>query len=73
MNIIKIISEKLTQNNYLITSGESAVIIDGSADVSQIEENLKLFNPKPRVKAIILTRISKNHLLKQSLKSIKRL
>jgi len=64
MNIIKIISEKLTQNNYLITNENDAILIDGSAEISQVEENLKVFNPKPKLRAVFLTHEHFDHILK---------
>ena len=43
MKIIKIISEQMGQNNYLVVHENDAILIDGSAYVNQVEENLKIF------------------------------
>ena len=62
MKIIKIINEKYAQNNYLITSGQDAILIDASANVTQIEENLKLSMSKPVLGAIFLTHEHFDHI-----------
>lgn len=62
MKIIKIVSEKLGQNNYLVTSEESAILIDGSAFVSQVEENLKYTNVA-KLGGIFLTHCHFDHII----------
>ena len=62
MKIIKIINEKYQQNNYLIVNGEDAFLIDASAYVSLVEENLKIFNPKPKLRGIFLTHEHFDHI-----------
>ena len=41
----------------------NAVLIDGSAYVSEVEENLKIFDNKPRICAIFLTHAHFDHIL----------
>ena len=62
MKIIKIVSDKFNTNNYLIVSGEDAVLIDGSAFVKEIEDNLKLCKPRPKLRAVILTHEHFDHI-----------
>lgn len=62
MKIIKIINEKYSQNNYLVISDSTAVLIDASASVEQVEENLRLYSPKPKLKAIMLTHCHFDHI-----------
>ena len=62
MKIIKIVSEKMGQNNYLVASENTAILIDGSAYVSQIEENLKMLG-KVKLQAIFLTHCHFDHIL----------
>ena len=62
MKIVKIVNDKNGQNNYLIMSGKDAVLIDGSAYVSQVEENLKISSDKPTLKAIFLTHEHFDHI-----------
>lgn len=61
MKIIKIISEKMGQNNYLVVHENDAILIDGSAYVNQVEENLKLFNGA-KLQAIFLTHCHFDHI-----------
>lgn len=61
MKILKIISEKFGQNNYIVSVGESAILIDGSAYVSQVEENLKLCDGD-KINAIFLTHCHFDHI-----------
>lgn len=63
MKIIKIINEKYGQNNYLVTSGKDAILIDASANVTQVEENLKLSIPKPIIRAIFITHEHFDHIV----------
>jgi glyoxylase-like metal-dependent hydrolase (beta-lactamase superfamily II) len=63
MKVIKIVSEKLTQNNYLIVDGNDAVLVDGSAKVAQIEESLKMYSPKPKISAIFITHAHFDHIM----------
>lgn len=62
MKIIKIISEKYGQNNYLVASENTAILIDGSAYVNQIEENLKILG-NAKLQAIFLTHCHFDHIL----------
>jgi len=62
MDILKIVSGELSQNNYIIVSNSSAVIIDGSATVDQIEDNLKIYTSKPKIKAVLLTHEHFDHI-----------
>ena len=62
MKIIKIVAEKYGQNTYLIVNGEDAILIDASANVSQVEEHLKMYNPKPKLQAIFLTHEHFDHI-----------
>ena len=62
MDIVKIVSEKMSQNTYLVMLDEDAIIIDAGVHVSTIEENLKMFFPKPKVKAIFLTHCHFDHI-----------
>ena len=63
MKIIKIINEKNGQNNYLIIDQEDAILIDASATVSQIEENLKISSEKETLRAIFLTHEHYDHII----------
>lgn len=63
MNIIKMVQEKMSQNSYLIIKDEDAILIDAGVFVGQIEENLKMFSPKPKLKAILLTHCHFDHIL----------
>jgi len=62
MKIIKILNEKHGENNYLIVNGENAILIDASAYVSQVEESLKMYSPKPKLNAIFLTHEHFDHI-----------
>lgn len=62
MDIIKIISEKLQQNTYLIVNGTDAVLIDAGAKVNKIEEALKIYTKKPKIKAVFLTHEHFDHI-----------
>ena len=62
MNILKIISGELNQNNYIIVVNNSAILIDGSAKVEEIEENLKIYSTKPKIKAVLLTHEHFDHI-----------
>ena len=61
MDILKIFQEKMSQNSYLVIEGEDAVLIDAGAFVGQIEENLKVFTPKPKIRAVMLTHCHFDH------------
>ena len=63
MKVIKIVSDKLTQNNYLIVDGNDVVLVDGSAKVAQIEEILKMYSPKPKISAIFITHAHFDHIM----------
>lgn len=62
MKIIKIVNEKYLQNNYLVIDNESAVLIDASAEISQVEENLNIYKPKATIGAIFLTHCHFDHI-----------
>lgn len=62
MDIIKIVQQKMSQNSYLVIKNEDAILIDAGVFVGQIEENLKLFSPKPKLKAILLTHCHFDHI-----------
>jgi len=61
MDIIKIVADKLTQNSYLVVEGEDAILIDAGTFVSKIEENLKVFSPKPTLKGVLVTHCHFDH------------
>lgn len=62
MKVIKIISKKYVQNNYLVVSGQDAILIDSSVYASQVEENLKIAEEKPTLRAIFLTHEHFDHI-----------
>lgn len=62
MKIIKIVNEKYGQNNFLCVEGSDAILIDASANVSQIEENLKMCGEQPKLLAILLTHEHFDHI-----------
>ena len=62
MKIIKIVNEHYGQNNFLCVEGSEAILIDASANVSQIEENLKMCGEKPKLLAILLTHEHFDHI-----------
>lgn len=62
MDVIKIVEETMGQNSYLVVEGESAILIDAGVYVNKVEENLKLFSPKPRLEAILLTHAHFDHI-----------
>lgn len=63
MDIIKIVQEKMGQNSYIIIDQEDAILIDAGVFVSQIEENLKMLSPKPKIRAVFLTHCHFDHIL----------
>ncbi len=70
MKIIKIVGggeiRRFGQNTYLIADGEDAILIDGSASVNEVQKNLSMFNPKPKLKAIFLTHSHFDHIYQLS-------
>ena len=62
MDIIKMVADKMSQNSYLIIEGEDAILIDAGVFVKQIEENLKMFSPKPTLKGVLLTHSHFDHI-----------
>ncbi len=62
MDILKIVEEKMGQNTYIISDEKVAVIIDAGASLESIEEHLKMFQPKPKVKAVFLTHAHFDHI-----------
>lgn len=63
MDIVKILQEKMSQNTYLVIDDSDAILIDSGASVDMIEENLRVFSPKPRVKAVFVTHAHFDHIL----------
>ena len=63
MDIVKMLSDKMQQNSYLVVDGEDAILIDASANVKQIEENLKVFAHNEKIKGIFLTHVHFDHIL----------
>ena len=65
MDIIKIVSEKnkesVSQNNYLVVLGKDAIMIDASASVKAVKENLNLYNGV-KLRAIFLTHCHFDHI-----------
>ncbi|MBQ7351400.1 MAG: MBL fold metallo-hydrolase [Clostridia bacterium] len=62
MDIVKIVEQKMGQNSYLIIKDEDAILIDAGVVVSQVEENLKVFSPKPKLRAVLLTHCHFDHI-----------
>lgn len=62
MKVIKIVNQKYGQNSYLVISDDSAILIDANANVGQIEEYLKIYNPRPKLKAIFITHEHYDHI-----------
>ena len=63
MDIIKIVQEKMSQNTYLIVKDDKdAILIDAGVFVNQIEEHLKMYSPKPKIHAILLTHAHFDHI-----------
>lgn len=62
MDIIKIVQEKMSQNSYLVVNDEDAILIDAGVYVSAIEENLKMFDTKPKLRAVLLTHCHFDHI-----------
>lgn len=63
MKIIKIVNEKFGQNSYLVVSGLNAVLIDASANVSQVQENMKIVDGEQKLLAILLTHEHFDHIV----------
>ena len=61
MDILKIFQEKLSQNSYLIVDEKDAILIDAGAFIENIEENLRMFNPKPKLRAVFITHCHFDH------------
>ena len=62
MKIIKIVSEKYMQNNYLVAGENDAVLIDASASIEQVKENLRISASNPKLRAILLTHEHFDHI-----------
>lgn len=62
MKIIKLVNEQDMQNNYIVATDTTAILIDGNAMVSQIEENLKMLDNKLKLSAIFLTHEHFDHI-----------
>ncbi|MBE5736154.1 MAG: MBL fold metallo-hydrolase [Clostridiales bacterium] len=63
MDIIKIVDERMAHNTYLVIEGEGVILIDAGAHVSKIEEHLKMYSPKPRLEAIMITHAHFDHVM----------
>ena len=61
MDIIKIVSKNMSQNNYLIVSNQDAILIDASASVKDVKENLSMYSGV-RLQAIYLTHCHFDHI-----------
>lgn len=66
MDIIKILSDgevrHFGQNSYLVINENDAILIDGSASVSEVIKNLNIFSKVPKIKAIFLTHAHFDHM-----------
>ena len=66
MKIIKMIAkgeiEKYGQNTYLVVKASDAILIDASVSPNEIQKNLMMFSPKPKLKAIFLTHAHFDHI-----------
>lgn len=62
MDIVKIVEQKMGQNSYLIIENEESILIDAGVVVSDVEENLKMFSPKPKIKGILITHCHFDHI-----------
>ena len=62
MKIIKIVSDKFSQNSYLVVKGKGAVLIDCGVFVKDIEEHLKFCAEKPILRAVFLTHEHFDHI-----------
>lgn len=68
MDVIKILCtdeiKRFGQNNYLIKNNDTAILIDASAEVQAIKENLNMFNPVPKLQAIFITHAHFDHIMR---------
>jgi len=62
MENLKVFQENMSQNSYVVVCDEDAIIIDAGASVNAINDNLKMFNPRPSIKAIFLTHSHFDHI-----------
>ena len=62
MDIVKMVQEKMAQNTYLVVESEDAILIDAGVYVSDIDEHLKVFSPKPHLHAVLLTHCHFDHI-----------
>ena len=62
MEIIKMVESKMGQNTYLVVEGHDAILIDCGVGVDVIEENLKVYSPKPKIKGVFLTHCHFDHI-----------
>lgn len=62
MDIVKIVDEYMSQNSYVVIDGEDAVLIDAGVYVNKVEEVLKMFTPKPIMRAVLLTHAHFDHI-----------
>ena len=62
MDIVKIVDEYMAQNSYVVIDGEDAVLIDAGVYVNKVEEVLKMFTPKPVLRAVLLTHAHFDHI-----------
>ncbi|MGN0961777.1 MAG: MBL fold metallo-hydrolase [Christensenellales bacterium] len=63
MDIIKMVEEHMSQNSYLVIVDNDAILIDAGVGVSQIDEALQMFNPRPILRAVLLTHSHFDHIL----------
>jgi len=63
MKIIKMVSEGMAQNTYLVVNNKDAILIDCGVGVDEIEANLKLQKDKPTIRGVLLTHEHFDHIL----------
>lgn len=62
MEIVKMVEDKMGQNSYLVVKEDNAILIDGGISVSVIEENLKVYTPKPKIRGVFVTHCHFDHI-----------
>ena len=62
MEIIKMVESKMGQNTYLVVDEKDAIIIDCGVGVDVIEENLRVYSHKPKVRGVFLTHSHFDHI-----------
>lgn len=63
MKVIKMVSENMGQNTYLVVKDKSAVLIDCGVGVKEIDANLKLCETKPKLVGVLLTHEHFDHII----------